>query len=108
MLTMSSITESTSLKNTSPGLKRFMLSNSLLEEFEERKDEKVQVMNITKVIEKLEEKKKIQENQKLLLDTAKDNSHVREILKSTEKKLVDYQSTESLVGRDSILCLENE
>ena len=61
------------------------------------------------MFEALEEKEKqIQESQKLLLDAAKKNPHVGEILKSTKRKLADYQSTESLGGRDSIVFLENE
>ena len=81
---ISSITASPSFKNTSPALKRFRLSSSLLEEYEGSKDEKVQAMNIIKAIEELEEKKK------LLLDAAKKNCHVGEILKSTKRKFADY------------------
>ena len=55
-----------------------------------------------------EKEKQIQESRKLLLDAAKKNPHVGEILKSTKRKLADYQSTESLGGRDSIVFLENE
>ena len=53
--TMSSITASPSIKNTLPALKSFSHNFSLLEEFDESKDEKEQAMNIIKVIEKLEE-----------------------------------------------------
>ena len=66
-------------------------------------------MRRIKAIEELEEKKKqIQESQNLLLDAAKKNYHVGEILKSTKKNLSEYQSTESLGGTDSIVCLETE
>ena len=56
--TMSSITASPSLKNTSPGVNSFRHNVSFLEEFDKSKDEKEQAMNIIKAFKELEEKKK--------------------------------------------------
>ena len=88
---VSSITASPSFKNKSTSLKSFRLSSSLLEEFEGSEDAEVEARNIIKAFEALEEKEKqIQESRKLLLDAAKKNPHVGEILKSTKRKLADY------------------
>ena len=89
----------------------------MLQEFDKSKDEKEQAMNMIKVIENLEEEKKeiqerhkrLLETQKRVLDTANKNPLVGELLRSSKRKLVDYQSTESLKGMDSqVLCSGNE
>ena len=116
MSTMSSITASPSIKNTSPALKSCSRNFSLLEDFDTSKDEKQQAMNLINAIEKSEKEKKetqerhkrLLERQKHLLDEANKNPLVGELLKSTKRKLADYQSTELLAGMDPLGCLEKE
>ena len=116
MSTMSSITASPSIKNTPPALKSCSRKLSLHEDFATSKDEKQQAMNLINAIEKLEKEKKetqerhkrLLERQKHLLDEANRNPLVGELLKSTKRKLADYNSTELSAGMDPLGCLEKE
>ena len=100
--TISSITASLSFRNTSPALKSSSLTSSFLGDFQGSNAEESEARNIVKAIEENEERRK------LLLAAAKKNSHAGEMFRSTKRKLADYQSTESLGGRDSTVLLENE